>query len=185
MRKQTRTALPDLTQEQREILEKIYELYYEQMLAKAYRILGNKQDAEDAVQEAFYHVCLNVEKFAALDSDAVAALIHTYTRNSAINHYHRKKRQRALILEGKDADHSAAPDEYDLALLVEWEETADRVRRAVDMLEPMYKEVIVLKYYEHKTNSEIALLLGLSRNLVNGRMFRAKKLLRAMLEAHE
>lgn len=182
MQPKNRISMPDLTPAQRELLEGLYELYYEPMLKKAFQILKNRQDAEDAVQEAFYHVCLHVEDFAALDSASTAAMIHTYTRNVAINHYHRKKRQRALISEGQDADGTAAA-EYDLAVLIEREETADRVRRAVEQLEPMYREVIVLKYYEHKTNSEIAELLGLSRGLVNGRMFRAKKMLRAKLES--
>lgn len=183
MQPKNRISMPDLTPAQRELLERLYELYYEPMLKKTFHILRNKQDAEDAVQEAFYHVCLHVADFAALDSASTAAMIHTYTRNTAINHYHRKKRHSALILAGKDADQSVASEEYDLALLIERKETADRIRRAVEELEPMYREVIVLKYYEHKTNSEIAELLGLSRNLVNGRMFRAKKMLRAMLES--
>ncbi len=183
MQPKNRISMPDLTPAQRSLLERLYELYYEQMLKKALRILCNQQDAEDAVQEAFYHVCLHVEDFAVLDSATTAAMIHTYTRNIAINHYHRKKRQRTLISADRDADDTPASEEYDLARLIEKEETAERVRRAVDMLEPMYREVIVLKYYEHKTNSEIALLLGIPRGMVNGRMFRAKKMLRAMLEA--
>ena len=53
MSKHQSKALPDLTQEQRELLERIYALYYDQMLAKAYRILQNMQDSEECVNDTW------------------------------------------------------------------------------------------------------------------------------------
>ena len=132
MHKNNRKALPDLTAEQRKTLTLIYERYYAQMYKKAYAVLQNRQDAEDAVQEAFYdeQVC-------------------------------------------------------DLELLMAREEDSARIRRAVDALEPHYREVIQLKYYENKKNTEIAELLGLGQNVVNGRIFRAKNALRRLLSEQE
>lgn len=182
MQDKKRIDLPKLSAEQHTALTLIYELYYKQMYQKAYSILRNKQDAEDAVQEAFYHVCLNAEVFSQPHSDTTAALIHTYTKNIAINHYHRKKKRNALISDGGEMDHNSADEPYDLAALIEKEETAVRVRQAVDMLEERYREVILLKYYQRKRNTEIASLLGLAQNIVNGRIFRAKRALRKILE---
>lgn len=182
MQHKKRDDLPRLTQEQHAVLSLIYELYYKQMYQKAYAILRNKQDAEDAVQEAFYHVCLNAKVFEQVHSDSTAALIHTYTRNVAINHYHRNKRRNAIISAEQEMDGELPGEPYDLALMIEKEETALMLRQAVEALDPMYREVIVLKYYEHKRNTEIAEQLGISRNLTNGRIFRAKKMLREILE---
>ncbi|MBQ7379940.1 MAG: RNA polymerase sigma factor [Clostridia bacterium] len=184
MQDKKQTGLPDLSAEQRGMLASLYEIYYDQMYKKAYDILRNTQDAEDAVQEAFYRVCCNAEVFVSPDSDATAALIYTYTRNVAINHYRRKKRQNLLISGEGHPDSLALPDEYDLALQIEKEQDAAMLRRAVDALDGIYREVILLKYYEHMTNTQIAEMLGLDRGKVNSRIFRAKKMLRALLERH-
>ncbi|MBQ2807153.1 MAG: RNA polymerase sigma factor [Clostridia bacterium] len=178
--KETRER-PQLSKEQHKVLTLIYELYYKQMYQKAYAILRNKQDAEDAVQEAFYRVCLNAEAFAQPHSDSTVALIHTYTKNAAINSYHRKKRRRAMLSDDRDADELSIPLD-DLAALIEREEMAARVRAAVETLEPRYREVITLKYYAHMKNIEISKRLGLSPNVINGRIFRAKKALRRVLD---
>ena len=163
------------------MLTLIYELYYKQMYQKAYAILRNKQDAEDAVQEAFYRVCLNAEAFSQPHSDSTEALIRTYTKNVAINSYHRKKRRRAMLSDVPDADELSVPLD-EIAVLIEREETAARVRAAVETLEPRYREVIMLKYYAHMKNIEIAKRLGLSPSVINGRIFRAKKALRRLLD---
>ncbi len=181
MHDENRVALPDLSAEQRKTLTLIYELYYKQMYQKAYAVLRNRQDAEDAVQEAFYRVCLNAEVFAQPHSDTTAALIHTFTRNVVINHYHKKKRRTALISDAPDAGRMIAADACDLFLLIAREENSADVRRAVQALEPHYREVIKLKYFENKKNTEIAAMLGLGQNVVNGRIYRAKRMLRKLL----
>ena len=182
MKRNIDITVPGLSAEQRELLARIYEIYHPRMYKLAYGILRNRQDAEDAVQEAFYHVCLNAGGFDLPESESTAAQIYIYTRNVAINCYHRKKRYSARISDGQDNDRPAALDDSDIALMIEREESAAQLRAAVEALDPIYREVIYLKYYEYKTNSEIAQMLGLSRNLVNGRIFRAKKILRKMLE---
>ena len=47
--------------------------------------------------------------------------------------------------------------------------------------------VILLKYFYHKRNIDIADILGIEGSQVNGRLFRAKKMLREILgeEAYE
>ncbi len=181
MHDENRVALPDLSTEQRKTLTLIYELYYKQMYKMAYAVLRNRHDAEDAVQEAFYRVCLNAEMFKQPHGDSTAALIHVYTRNVVINHYHKKKRRSSMISDAPDADVLIDAQAYDLAFLMAQAENSAEVRRAVDALDAHYREVIILKYYQNKKNTEIAEMLGLGQNVVNGRIFRAKKMLHRLL----
>ena len=166
---------------ERRHIEYAVEKYSQMLFRICYGILCNKQDAEDAVQEAFYRVCLNAEVFEQPDGDTTAALIYTYTRNVVINHYHKKKRRSVILHDIADADSMTDDGDCDLALLLAREEATADVRRAVDALPERYREVIVLKYYEDKKNTEIALLLGEGQNVINGRIFRAKKMLRKSL----
>ena len=55
------------------------------------------------------------------------------------------------------------------------------VSNAVDQLEDMYRDVIVLKYYYHMKNIHIAKVLNIETGKVNSRIFRAKNRLRDIL----
>ncbi len=56
------------------------------------------------------------------------------------------------------------------------------VRRAVEKLEPMDREILLLREFEQLSYAEIADLLGLPLNTVRSRLFRARTALRNLLE---
>lgn len=170
-------------EKQRSDVEQIWNLYGKIMLAKAYGILGNMQDAEDAVQEAFLRISKNAEDFSEPKSPDTIALVSIYTRNVAINMYRRNKKRNELFGSDGDVDNviDAAAESEDIAQLIVNDETVEIVRRAINMLDEPYKDVILLKYYYHKKNIEIAEVLGVDSNTVNGRVFRAKKKLKELI----
>ena len=86
-----------------------------------------------------------------------------------------------MISDAPDADVLIDAQAYDLAFLMAQAENSAEVRRAVDALDAHYREVIILKYYQNKKNTEIAEMLGLGQNVVNSRIFRAKKMLHRLL----
>jgi RNA polymerase sigma-70 factor (ECF subfamily) len=55
------------------------------------------------------------------------------------------------------------------------------VRNAIDSLDAMDREVLTLRHFEHLTNDETALLLGLSKAAASNRYIRALKRLKAAL----
>lgn len=170
-------------EKQRSDVEQIWNLYGKIMLSKAYGILGNMQDAEDAVQEAFLRISKNAENFSEPKSPGTIALVSIYTRNVSINMYRRNKKRNELFGSDGDVDNviDAAAESEDIAQLIVNDETVEIVRRAINMLDEPYKDVILLKYYYHKKNIEIAEVLGVDANTVNGRVFRAKKKLKELI----
>lgn len=171
-------------EEQRRVIEEICDRYYKNMMKLSMDILNNKQDAEDAVQDAFYNIARHAESFLGLQTTETVALVCTYTRNAAINIYHRKKKSARLFVPLDDTGHHAdiPCDEQTLDKLLENEETADIVRQAVNQLKESYRDVIYLKYFYHYKNIDIARVLHTTPNDVNVRIFRAKQKLRAILQ---
>ena len=169
----------------RRVVEEICDLYYRNMMKLSLDILNNKQDAEDAVQDAFYNISRHAEVFQKLSDTETAALVSTYTRNAAINIYNRKKRTAQLFVPLDDTGHHTdiPCDEQTLDKLLENEEMAEIVRQAVNCLKASYREVIYLKYFYHYKNVEIARVLHITPNDVNVRIFRAKRKLRALLQS--
>lgn len=170
--------------EKREIVEGIYNLYYKKMYATAYDILKNYHDSLDALQDAFYNITATYDKFRKPEDKSTAALVHIYTKYAAINIYNRNKRH-AKIVETYENVYESIYDiedeDADVEKIVIDKETSLIVSDAVDQLEDMYRDVIVLKYYYHMKNIHIAKVLNIETGKVNSRIFRAKNKLRDIL----
>ena len=171
--------------DERAVVERIFHQYYKFMMAKANGILNNYHDAEDAVMETFRSITENVKLFMNLDRDETAALVSICTKNVAINMYRRKKKQQEIFDLSEDIEDLRAcgdPSQDPQALIIN-DETIGLVQDAVDRLEDRYKDVIVLKYYYHMRNVEIANVLRLEQNTVNSHIFRAKNKLKEIIGA--
>lgn len=171
-------------EEERQAVETIYKLYFKPMMAKAYSILKNYHDAEDAVQETFYRISCHVQSFMNPLSEDTVALISIYTRNVAINMYNRKKKQQTIFDMDQDVNDMNIADESawnSIEELVINDETVNMVRNALNRLDEMHRDVILLKYYYHMRNIDIGKVLDIDSNTVNGRIYRAKKMLRQLL----
>ncbi len=169
---------------EREVVERIFHRYYKYMMVKANGILKNHHDAEDAVMEAFRCISENVKTFMGLGRDETAALVSIYTRNVAINMYHRKQKQQEIFdmsVEAETCQACGDPFQGNPQAIVVNDETIDLVRDALNQLNDKHKEVIILKYFYHMKNVEIADILRLEVNTVNSHLFRAKTRLKEII----
>lgn len=176
--------------QERDAVERIFVLYYKRMYKRAYDILNNPHDAEDAVQETFLRISNNMKDFMDTDSPETIALISIYTRNVALNMYNRKKKQNSIFDQREDINDmnlNIAAIGEDVEEIVINKETVELVRKAINQLDDTYRDVVLLKFFYHKRSLDIADILGIEGSQVNGRLFRAKKMLRELLgeEAYE
>lgn len=174
----------------REVVENIYNLYYKNMTACALNILKNYHDSQDAVQDAFYNITATYELFAEAELPSTASLVYIYIRNASINIYNRNKRHAKIVMlcdDIEDVTKDVADKDIDLQRIVIDNETTEIVSDAIDKLDDMYRDPIIMKYYYHMRNIDIAKVLNIESNKVNGRIFRAKQKLREILgtEAYE
>ncbi len=174
----------------RETVEKIYDLYYKHMMACAFDILKNHHDSQDAVQDAFYNITATYEHFEDATAPATAALVHIYVRNAAINIFNTNKRHTKIVMPCDDADeimNDIVDEDSDVLRIMIDNETTEIVSEAIDKLNDNYRDTIIMKYYYHMRNVDIAQVLNIDSNKVNGYIFRAKQKLKDILgtEAYE
>ena len=62
------------------------------------------------------------------------------------------------------------------------EEDLDQVKAAVDGLPEMYREIVVLHYYQRLDYRKIASVLGIAGHSVRGRLFRARRMIKKALQ---
>lgn len=174
------------TDDERYAVNEIFQKYFPKMESVAYSILNNKQDAEDAAMEVMKYICEHAEDFVDYKSKKTISLIFVCVRSKAINIYRRNQRKSEMFSSGEDieciCDENTTEDSslFDISVT---EENKDALAKAINELDDMYKIPILLKYNRHMKNIDIARMLGVDTNTVNGRIFRAKKILKEKLKA--
>lgn len=132
-----------------------------------YRI-GNREDQEDVIAEIRVGVCDSFKKglFEADRGTSEANYVLGICRNKLKTYYTLRKRNQHIRPSGDDINYFPDPD-------IPPEELADDreyVKRLVDSLEPKYREVLFLRYYQGKTIPEISRLLNLPTRRVSERI---------------
>lgn len=174
----------------RRIVEDIYDLYYKHMTACAMGILKNYHDSQDAVQEAFINIVATSEMFENLTASERAALVHIYVKNAAINLYNKNKKHSKVVMlcdNMEELTKDIPTNDPSVDRLVIDNETTQEVSAAIDKLDDLYRDLLIMKYYYHMRNIDIAQVLKIDRTTVNNRIFRAKQKLKEILgaEAYE
>ncbi len=155
------------------------------LLAVARRFLGNEEDAQDAVQEAF------VRAFKAIHGFQERAQLHTWLHRIVVNAALTKLRERRRrptesiddLMPAYSADGHQLVETRDWSdAVLERKETAGLVRNAIAMLPDQYRDVLVLRDIEERDTAEAAAILGTSSNVVKVRLHRARQALRTLLD---
>lgn len=137
-------------------------------------LTGNRDDAEDVVQEAFLRAFASFHTFRGENGKPWLLAI---VRNTAATW---TKRMRSMTLAGGDLDDHAAPAPDPEALLASGRER-ERVRQAVARLAPEYRETIVLRELEGCSYKDIAAIIGVPLGTVMSRLARGREYLRHLL----
>jgi len=145
----------------------IYDRYGQLLLRTALRMLGQKQDAEDAVQVTFIRLYRGIKNFR-YDSKFSAYLFRILL-NVCLNQIAKKKKMKTQALNTVHLHHQPRPE-----LRIQLEE-------AINHLPAQQKACFVLFAVEELSQDEIAAILGLSVGGVKSNIHHAKKKLRALL----
>ncbi len=170
---------------ERDAMGELFKHYYPQMKGVAYGILRNPQDAEDAAMNAVAYICNHCELFMDYTSHATSNLIFICTRSAAIDMYRKNKHKRETILYPDDEYlfFDQIPDDCpSIVDIVISQETRHMMERAIGALEDQYRIPIVLHYCYQMRNVDIAEMMHIDANTVNGRIFRAKKMLKQIVQ---
>ena len=158
------------TEEGRVLFEQIYYKYKGLMFHVAYGVLGQREDAEDAVQMAFEAIAKNIEKISSVDCPKTRGYIVIITERKAIDI--QRKNSRSI---------STAFEDWELGIEISLPGDGG-LQDAITQLKPSYREVILLHFaYGYKTN-EIAEMLEMKQDADRKKIWRAKKMLEEKLK---
>ncbi len=172
----------ELKKGEKEAFRKLYENYHQKIYSTAITMLGNAEDAEDAVQEIFMKIYRKVSNFNG--KSKIGTWLYRIAVNVCIDHVRRGKAQRSK---------SFSVEEESLINLRENSEEVERSailsevnrlpKKAIAQLSPKLRAVVVLRDLQGMAHSEIADILGCSKGTVSSRLNRGRLKLRALLRS--
>ena len=138
----------------------------------AYRITGNREDAEEALQDAFVSIYKNMSKFQFRSS--FKTWVYRIATNMAINMYRKRSKDRKRLVT---FDEKIDPEKNREEKVTEAEkkEGKEAVNSMLEVLPPEQKACIVLKDIEGMKYEEIAEALNINLNTVRSRLKRARE----------
>lgn len=162
----------------------LVDLYKDRVYHISYRMLGNRQEAEDVAQETFIRVYNNLESYNP--QYKFSTWIYRIATNLSIDYIRRRKQNFSLDAdisgaEGLDwhdrlADTGLGPEEEVLA-----DEFQNEVQSAIMDLNPKYRSVMVLRYIQDLSLQEISETVQLPVSTIKTRIHRGREALRKKL----
>ncbi len=154
--------------------------YEEQVVKTITGMLGECQEVGDISQETFVRFYQSLDNFKCKSS--VRTYITRIAINLSLNEIKRKKRKNFLFSKNDDDNILQIPD-ANLSQHLEKNDIKEIVNKAVQLLEPKYRSVIVLKLIDGYSTKEVAEILEIKKSSILTRLSRAQEKLRVKLKA--
>jgi RNA polymerase sigma-70 factor, ECF subfamily len=156
----------------------IVEGYSRDVFRLAFRITGNEEDAEDAVQETFLRAYRKLDGFEARSN--FGTWLYRVTANTSIDVLRRRKRTegRTTPLEDDAPSASIAPSQEKT---VYGGQVRRRVESALSGLSDLERSAFVLRHFEEMSLAEVSVSLDTTVSATKQALFRAVRKLRKSL----
>ena len=157
----------------KEALNKIIDMYYDDIYKFLYRRMGNKSAAEDVSQDTFIKFIKNLPYYK--EKNKLKSFLFTIAINSSNDFFRRHKQETSLLSLDNVGDEITEESPEDEILQ---KEEAFIVRKAVLSLPDVQRDVIILRFYHNLKIKEIASVQKVSVPTVKTRLRRALKALK-------
>jgi RNA polymerase sigma-70 factor (ECF subfamily) len=163
--------------------------YQRPVFSLVYRMLRDREQAEDLAQETFVRVFNNIGRYDP--KYKFSSWIFKIATNLTIDHI-RKKEVATVSIDGsryavtsdeiEASTITVASDDENPEELLEAKELGESIEGAIGALRPEYRTAILLRHVEGREYQEIADIMGLPLGTVKTFIHRARHELRAKLE---
>ncbi|MFC2102178.1 RNA polymerase sigma factor [Bacteroidota bacterium] len=158
----------------------LVEHYQHKAFSLTFRILGDEEEAKDAVQEGFIKIWQNIRSYNP--ASKFTSWMYRIMANCAIDRYRKLQRQNEVTIDlvpetsmnGLSSDLSAAMDN---------QEIARTIRFLSGKLPEKQQLVFILRDIQGMESYEVQSVLGISETQVKSNLHHARKSIRKKIEA--
>lgn len=154
----------------------IFNIYYSALCFFAERMILNREDAEDIVEESFVKLWKLHANFETMQN--IKAFLYITTKNACRNFI--KQTERATRNQS-ELVYTLAKNEDHVLTEITRAEVLREVHAAIESLPPQCRKIVRMSFVQGMKNDEIAAELSLSINTVKNQKARAIQLLKVKL----
>jgi RNA polymerase sigma-70 factor (ECF subfamily) len=167
---------------QQQALSVLYDRYAGLVYSLAYKIIQNRQEAEDLTQEIFL-TFYNKNSFDP-DKGALSTFLILLTRSRAIDKLRREHKKNNFLEQWKKVitEESKEPLPLEKASL---QERQEKLTSALAQLPQAQRQVLAMNYYQELSQSQIAKTLNLPLGTVKSRSRQALLQLKKLLSDNQ
>lgn len=154
----------------------LYNRFKNPVFAFCLKMLGDREQAEDVMQETFLRVYENRDRL--MKTSSFKSWLFTIARNQCLNTI--RKSGRTVMMYPAAKNSLVSPDTP--VSHMEKSEQVEYVTELLARLKPDYREVIILREYQNLSYQEIAAATRSSLSAVKSRLFKARRKLEQMMQ---
>lgn len=167
----------------------LVERYATRLYGVCFHLLGNREDAEDCVQESFIKI------YRSLTGYRFRSSFYTWAYRISVNvclDYRRKNNRGKTVSLDEGPETSSGQLFYQVAdelplpdQLLERSELTELIREELSLLPAYLRDIVILRDLEGLSYAELAGLLKISEGTVKSRLFRGRKQLMERIRYRE
>jgi len=156
-----------------ELFSVIYDRYSEVIYNKCLSFVKNKEEAQDLTHDIFVKLFVKINSFS--QKSKFSTWLYSFTYNHCVNYVQRdlnKRRDTFLHTEHENEHHDT--DQNNINDEVIFNMDADKLTKALDLIDPNDKTILFMKYQDDMSIEDILEVLSLGKSAVKMRLSRAK-----------
>ena len=154
----------------------LVEKYEREIFEYSYFLIGDREEALDMTQETFLKAYTNIKTLRR--EEDFKFWLRRIARNLCFKRIKKMRREKELM--ERQREETLSLDSYVIK-----KEREERVKRALNKLPEKMREIIILRDIEGLSYKEIKEILNIPMSLVKVRIFRARNLLKKILEEED
>jgi RNA polymerase sigma factor (sigma-70 family) len=160
-------------------LEQMFVASHKRFVAVAHSILRNREDAEDAVQEAFFSAHRHWRSFEG--RSALSTWLTRIVLNAALMIRRKRKSSTIHPLPEKNSSREVnwteniAASEPNPEIVHADRESLQLIDGIVGKMKPVLRQAFIMTYFDELSGAEASTMLGISAGTFKSRLFRAKR----------
>ena len=166
-----------MADDDQEAFTSVYRRHWESLFITTVRVIGNKEDAEDIIQEVFTSLW-NRRKVLNL-TGPLAGYLQASVKYKAINYIERNITRRHYLAALSEAAKAGVPASPEVLLQVK--EVQQLIQTVIENMPPKMREVFELSRSHCLSHKEIAARLGISEETVKKHIQHALQLFRSAM----
>lgn len=167
------------TQAEKDHATALFEAHYKAMFYEARQILNSREDAEDAVQDAFIIIHDHLKRLEEINCHKTRSFVVLVAKNIARNMV--RKRKRATLISFDEMPYELPSEDDDVFARIE----VEAILAVIHELPELAREILLLKYRHQCTDKELADIMGIRYDAARKRIERARALLIGKLVGHD